>query len=654
MKDEIVGGTAHMETTNELFPPVFEEPDAELQDTLIQSALEREDAYRRQVPVFGPKTEDTDISENQIDLLTDYWREGGDLWSIPIPDQPPHIPDDGNWSPIPDDEFPPNGGDVDRIMTEHEAIAIVNRHLSVNPQIRKAMVWGFGQEGWDHISKLDDSTYWKDYDNWPTDFKREFEQIAARKMIIAEPILSLLPGKRAFSFAEVKQAYLIMVAHAVVLDLHKTMPWSLTDFPQDQLHWLLDGRYLCFSYETDRDRGTGSTPHPGYQFGISEKLDSVYSKAPDFVSIPSQVLPADPLLTFNKVFNDMKVNLAKTPRDAISLVSRWVQDNVDHGQVQYNKIFHNWKSIEQYYPPLEMVLLGRISAAQARSLRNILGTDQELRQMGLPKSLKPSDLINLNGVVADPAFEQPAGFVGFRRHSLYNGCQAGGSFLQWLFRSINLPAKAFASFLGDAQLGNYPTAFHKSVEVSDGSYDTLALAHADNLYVGQSIPGVGSGTFSAQFFDPHIELRHVFWRRSALRRYLPDHPTGTSAASAQRRRDQFERYLSLMLLTGANHAFSAYVLPWWREWDRVGRDDAKVVAVNVVWLDQLGKLAHPSGLLMSSALTIAISNIKKRIADIEAGRNTLWGTTLADYEVGYKTWLGKLSAGKIHYKIWKK
>lgn len=539
------------------------------------------------------------------------------------------------------------------LMTERAAIALLRRYLAAQPRVRACLVWGFGQQGWDDRRKLGDPAHWKAFDNWPQDMKTDLEQIVARMMILPGPQLAVRPDKTAFTLDEVAEAYLVFAAHSLVLDMHQLVPWRLADFPEAHLRWLLDGRYFAYSLENDRDTASHGGPHPGYQFGVIEKLHSVYSTSPDYFPLPAQCLPADPHAVFQKAYNDMGVSRATTIRQAIGFVSRWVQDNIRHGAGEYQFLFKNWSWIKPYYPPMDVILFERMDPTRVRRLKNNLVSESELRQMGLPPGVAPRDLIDVNGVVADPLIGSAQGYIGFTRHSLYNGCQAGGGFLQWLFRSINLPAKSFASYLDHGQSGNYPNAFHRSIEVSDGHRESLAIPHADNLYQAQGVSN-GGASYTLDFFDPHIDLTQIFWPKSSMRTYLPDYPAHVRRAPAARDRQQYERYQSWMIATGAAYGFAAYVLPWWTEWERVGRDEAQMSVANVPWLGGLATFANPFDTTGSKVSAFAVHGVKKRIAEIEAGQNTLWGTTLTSYRAGYQQWQRQRNANRVRYYLWRR
>jgi len=452
------------------------------------------------------------------------------------------------------------------------------------------------------------------------------------------------------------------VAHSLYLDIFSIVPWKLDSFDESQLRWLLDGRYFAFNCAIDIDRNTIPDATGKYCFGYVEKMRTEVDPW-NFYSVATPALPGDPALLFTKLSDELGIRKSTAVSDAVSKVARWCQDNLSHGSTAYDwggGIFTGSSWIDKLYPSSEVMFLGSMEQTFINGFRQKLNSAYITPR--LPAGVTVPQLVDTKGVFADPAMGQLDAQgnpqfpqrIGFMKHCSYTGCQTTGGLLHWLFKSINIPARQYSCFMGDFVAGNYPGAFHKGIEVSIGQPETVVVPHSDHFYQGfgiyhSSLPG---GSYIAHLRDPHIDLIKMFLPKNFLEWWLP--PYNSAAAStdaAAYGKKQYELYLSQLLMTGATGAFSSYVIEWWKAYEQAGRVISSMDTSAIPWMVLLNNLSMPTS-VRASVLSLAQTNIRARINDIENGINTKWGQTLAAYETGFLQWEQSLYNSKIGAAIW--
>lgn len=348
--------------------------------------------------------------------------------------------------------------------------------------------------------------------------------------------------------------------------------------------------------------------------------------------------------------------------EAVSLLSRWCQDNLVHGDTRHSwggGVFTNSNWIKTLYPSIEVMFLGQMESQYINPFKQLLNT-RYINPL-LPHPLTAGDLVNSKGVFADPAMGENDGSgtinfpqtIGFVKHCTYAGCQSTGGMLHWILKAINIPSKMYSGFMGDVS-GNFPGAMHKGIEVFTGQSETMVVGHADHFYQGMSVyySAIASQSFTAHYLDPHKDLIDIFAPKSLIEWWLPPY-NGTQAGSDPNYNSaQRELYYSFMIMTGAIRQFSTYVVEWWKEYERVSRVEGNMDLDRILWVKYLKGLKGPSTGFVDRALPFVFSRIKDRISDIEQNINTQWGKKLSDYEAGMKAWHLTHYANKTDYTLW--
>lgn len=536
------------------------------------------------------------------------------------------------------------------------------RHIDKNPKINQNLRWSNSQRGWQIRSLLGNAKYWRPYRLWPASVKNELTELFIDHVLDPQRrLVSLNPTKTSFTFDEVRNVYLASVAHTLYLDIFSIVPWKLKTFDENQLRWLLDGRYFAFNFAIDIDKKSLPDALSKYGFGYVERMRTETDPW-NFYSISTPCLPGDPALLFNKL-SKLGINKSATIQDAISIVARWCQENLAHGSTSYawgGGIFNGSSWTDQLYPSSEVIFLGEMEPAFVNSFRQKLNTTYIAPR--LPPGVTVPQLVDAKGVFADEAMGQldaqgnpqfpPR--IGFMKHCTYSGCQSSGGLLHWLFKCLNIPAKQYSAFLGDVVAGNYPGSFHKGIEVSIGQAETIVVSHNDHFYLGMGIyhQALPDGSYIAHLLDPHIDLINIFLPKNFQEWWLP--PYNNSSATADPTaygKKQNELYQSQLLMTGATKAFSSFVIDWWKAYEQAGRILAAIDTNTIPWIVLLNNLTIPANVL-AGVLNIAETTIRSRINDIENGVNTQWGTTLAAYEAGFLQWKRDLYKNKTGTTLW--
>lgn len=548
-----------------------------------------------------------------------------------------------------------------QLLTPAKAVKRLNDFLASNPRIRKNMYWCFAQDGWAKKTELDNPLYWKSYDNWTPSMKKQLEDLFVKYAIgNKQRMLSLDPAKVDYTLDELEKVYLNYVAHSLAIEIFKSVPWRLNDFPDQQLRWLLDARYFGFCYAIEVDRCEAVDAANKFGFGFVEEIKTGITTW-EYFPVVTPALPGDPVLMYNKIYNDLNVGKAGNMAEAVSNIARWCQNNLVHGETTYQwgeGVFTNSNYIFTLYASCEVMLLGAMEQQYINKFKRIL--NPTFINPRLPQQVTIADLVDQNGVFADPAmgFLDMQGKVlfpetiGFKRHCTYSGCQSTGGLLHWLFKTVNIPAKIYPCGW-DQTTGYYPNAFHKGIEVYIGGSDTYIVEHADHFYQETSIrhPCLDS-LYYASFQDPYIDLINIFTPKRILEWWIPLFDNYSVKNDRDYIQKQQERYYSNVLIVGATKAFSRFVIDWWKEYERVSRVEADMDLDRIPWIKLLKNLNVPDNLVLTSAIQIAVDAIKKRINEIERGQNTKWGVTLQNYELLYKHWLKSSFAQKTARTLW--